>query len=151
MEVSPRCYPSPLLTAALTRSLLLIALGGAIGSVLRYLVALWMHRLTGAGFPWGTLAVNVTGCLLIAVLHALFTGPPPAVTPVREELRLALLVGLLGGFTTFSTFGLETLTLLQDARYAAASAYVLLSNTLGLAAAAAGFLLTRSALSAPAP
>jgi CrcB protein len=110
--------------------LLFIAGGGALGSVLRYLVAGWGQRLTPGVFPLGTLLVNVTGCLLIGYLGTLFAGP----AVVREEYRLALLIGLLGGFTTFSTFGYETWALLSDREWGLAGANVLLSNVLGLSA-----------------
>ena len=109
---------------------LLIACGGAAGSVLRYLVAGWGQRLTAGVFPVGTLLVNVTGCLLIGYVGTLLAGP----AIVREEYRLALLVGFLGGFTTFSTFGYENWALMSDREWGLAGANVLLSNVLGLAA-----------------
>ena len=110
------------------RDLLFIAIGGAAGAVLRYLVAGWGQRLTDASFPSGTLVVNLIGCLLIGLLASLLTGP----FIVREEVRLGVLVGLLGGFTTFSTFGLETLSLLEDREYGLALVNVTLSNGMGL-------------------
>jgi CrcB protein len=110
--------------------LLFIALGGAAGSVARYLVAVQGQRLSQSMFPVGTLTVNVLGCLLIGLLGTLFAGP----VIVREEYRLALLVGFLGGFTTFSTFGLETFSLVSDREWWLASLNVLGSNVLGLAA-----------------
>jgi CrcB protein len=110
--------------------LLFIALGGAAGSVARYLVAVQGQRLSQSMFPVGTLTVNVLGCLLIGLLGTLFAGP----VIVREEYRFALLVGFLGGFTTFSTFGLETFSLVSDREWWLASMNVLGSNVLGLAA-----------------
>lgn len=116
--------------------LLLIAGGGAAGSVLRYLVAGWGQRLAAGvlpgfpTFPLGTLLVNVAGCLGIGLLGGLLSGP----ALLREEYRLALLVGLFGGFTTFSTFGWETLGLAGDGEWAPALWNVLLHNALGLAA-----------------
>jgi CrcB protein len=110
--------------------LLFIALGGAAGSVARYLVAVQGQRLSQSMFPVGTLTVNVLGCLLIGLLGTLFAGP----VIVREEYRFALLVGFLGGFTTFSTFGLETFSLVSDREWWLASLNVLGSNVLGLAA-----------------
>jgi CrcB protein len=97
--------------------LFLIACGGAIGSVLRYLVAVIAHnymasataRTLGHSFPVGTLAVNVVGCLLIGVFAGLFNRH---FLP-HDHYRLAITVGILGGFTTFSAFGLDTLTLIQ--------------------------------------
>lgn len=110
--------------------LLFIALGGAAGSVARYLVAVQGQRLSQSMFPVGTLTVNVLGCLLIGLLGTLFAGP----VIVREEYRFALLVGFLGGFTTFSTFGLETFSLVSDREWWLASLNVLGSNVMGLAA-----------------
>ncbi|MBW2273390.1 MAG: fluoride efflux transporter CrcB [Deltaproteobacteria bacterium] len=110
--------------------LLFIAFGGAAGAVLRYVVAVQGQRLSQSVFPFGTLTVNVLGCLLIGLLGTLFAGP----VIVREEYRFALLVGFLGGFTTFSTFGFETLALVSDREWWLASANVLASNVLGLGA-----------------
>lgn len=113
---------------------LLIFLGGGTGAVLRYGVQAGVLRYTGPAFPWGTLAANVIGCLLIGALAT-------ALPTDRLELRLALVVGLLGGFTTFSSFSHETLTLAQRGDVGLAVIYVLVSNGLGLAAAAIGWLL----------
>ena len=85
----------------------LIFLAGGCGCLLRYGIAGWAQRLGNGSFPVGTLVVNVLGCVAIGFLASLFTGP----ILIREEYRLAILVGLLGGFTTFSTFGYETITL----------------------------------------
>lgn len=109
--------------------LLSIAVGGALGSVLRYLVSGWTQRWTDQPVPLGTLIVNVAGCFVIGLLATLLTGP----VIVREEWRLLVLVGLLGGFTTFSTFAFETAQLLGDGQYAFAVLNVTLSNLLGLA------------------
>jgi fluoride exporter len=108
--------------------LLFIAAGGAVGSVMRYLVSGWGQSLVGGWFPLGTLTVNVTGCLLIGILGAYFAGPQL----VREEYRLAVMIGALGAFTTFSTFGFETFTLARDGELRWALANLLLSNGLGL-------------------
>ena len=116
-----------------------VILGGAVGSALRYGVALAMGNKLGPEFPYGTLTVNVLGCLLIGCLGALFTGPWAA----REELRLAVLVGGLGGFTTFSSFGLETLGLVNAGRWSAALIYVTVSNLGGLFAVWIGSRLGR--------
>ncbi|HEV3168543.1 MAG TPA: fluoride efflux transporter CrcB [Isosphaeraceae bacterium] len=117
--------------------LLIIGLFGGIGSVLRYLVSGWCQGLSNGSFPVGTLVVNVVGCLLIGVLGALFFGP----FLIRDEYRMALMVGLLGGFTTFSSFGWETLTLANNGQLGLALANIVLSNVLGLAAAWAGYRL----------
>ncbi len=122
-------------------NLLFIMLGGALGSGLRYLTQTAFARWCGGGFPYGILFVNVLGCLLIGALGYLFTSPAPdaAAAQVRETWRLALIVGVLGGFTTFSSFGYDTLKLWLDQHYAKAIANVALSNVLGLLAVWAGY------------
>ena len=119
---------------------LLIAVGGAVGSLLRYLVhgsvQRWVNPLDdGAVFPLGTLTVNVLGCLVIGMLTALFSGP----WPLREEYRIGLTVGLLGGFTTFSTFGLESFGLVNQGNLRLALVYVLASCLLGFTAVLVGY------------
>jgi len=113
------------------KAILLVALGGAIGSVARYkLSGLVLHHTIDWRFPAGTFTVNVLGCLVAGVLaglaqkHSMFSA----------DTRLLLFTGLLGGFTTFSAFGLETMTLLKRGDIAIASANVLLSVAAGLAA-----------------
>src|SRR5262245_26351415 len=86
--------------------LLLVALGGAVGSAARYGVGVAAARLFGLAFPWGTLIVNVLGGLAMGVLTA-------RIGPESENVRLALGVGVLGGFTTFSTFSIETVRLME--------------------------------------
>ncbi len=106
----------------------LITLGGGLGSVLRYLVAGWGQKLTAGTFPVGTLLVNVIGCLLIGFLNAAFNGP----IPIRQEYRIALIIGILGGFTTFSAFGWETVSLANEGQHLRAALNIILSVTLGL-------------------
>ena len=114
---------------------LLIALGGGLGSVLRYLLHGSVQRLVGSAFPWGTLAVNVLGCLLIGCLAAVFAVH----AQIREEYRLGLTVGVLGGFTTFSTFGFETFKLVEQGAMGLALFYMFASCVLGLLAVAGGY------------
>jgi CrcB protein len=114
-------------------SLLLVAAGGAVGSVLRYALSLACLALFGAGFPWGTLAANVAGSAAIGAL---------AGAGVDGQARLLLVPGLLGGFTTFSAFSLEA-GFLWERSPALAALYVALSVGLGLGACAAGFWLFR--------
>ncbi len=116
----------------------LIALGGGVGSVLRYLLAGWVQSKSGAGFPTGTLAVNVIGCLLVGILGAIFAGPYAP----REEYRFLLMVGVLGGFTTFSTFGLETFSLVNGGQIFLAVMNVVLSNGVGLIGVWLGYRIT---------
>ena len=112
---------------------LLVAIGGAFGSVLRYGVSVWAVEVLGAGFPWGTLAVNVLGSAAIGLAGG---------AGLAGELRLLLVTGVLGGFTTFSSFSLETGLLFQRAWWLAAL-YVAASLLLGLAAFALCFWLAR--------
>lgn len=108
-------------------NLVIIALGGAFGSMARYLVGLWVKALAPQSeWPWATLIANLAGGLLMGVLMGLIWGPFKA--PVgAERLRLGLGVGVLGGFTTFSTFSLELVVMLERKAYGAALAYGLIS------------------------
>ncbi len=114
---------------------LLVALGGAIGSVARYGVGVAAARWLGLAFPWGTMIVNVLGGVAIGALAA-------RVGPEQESLRLLLGVGLLGGFTTFSTFSLEALRLMEQGP-APAAAYIAASLVLSVAGCWAGSELGR--------
>lgn len=114
---------------------LLVAIGGAVGSVARYGVGVAAARWFGLGFPWGTLAVNVLGGLAIGVLAA-------RVGPEQENLRLALGVGLIGGFTTFSAFSLETVRLMAH-QPGLAALYVSASLVLSVGACWMGLTLGR--------
>ncbi|RKZ37509.1 MAG: fluoride efflux transporter CrcB [Gammaproteobacteria bacterium] len=87
-----------------------IALGGAFGAVFRYWLSIGVHALAGKGFPYGTLTVNVLGSLLMGVAYVFLVER----MAVSVELRAALLIGLLGAFTTFSTFSIETINLLEN-------------------------------------
>lgn len=109
---------------------LAVAAGGAVGSVLRYLVGVWVPRPTPGDFPVATLAINVVGSLLLAWLLRRF-----ALEPAGPAVRAALTVGLCGGFTTFSAFSVEVVTLLQAGRPGRAAVYVLASVVAGVAAA----------------
>jgi len=117
--------------------LALIFLAGGCGCLVRYGLAGWAQRLANGSFPVGTLAVNVIGCAALGFLASLFTGP----MLIREEYRMAILIGLLGGFTTFSTFGYETIALINGGQFGLAMMNLLLSNGLGLAAAWLGVRL----------
>jgi CrcB protein len=111
--------------------LLWIAAGGAAGAVLRYVAASVGQSLTQSPFPLGTLLVNVSGCLAAGFVAGLFANASLA----SEELRLLLVVGFLGGFTTFSAFGVETLLLASAGRTWLAIGNVAASNVFGLGAA----------------
>lgn len=120
----------------------MVAVGGGAGSVARYLVATMFNRPAvegSSGFPWGTLGVNVLGSLLIGVVMGLMATRWAA----RDELRLALAVGVLGGFTTLSSFSWETLVMLQAQQFARAAAYVGATIVLGIGAAWVGWMVVK--------
>lgn len=112
------------------KTILFIACGGALGAVLRYGASLSVYGLLGRGFPYGTLFVNVTGSLLMGVLSILMLER----FNVGPEWRAAILVGLLGSFTTFSTFSMETLNLLEQGDMMRAMANIAFSVIVCLAA-----------------
>lgn len=112
-----------------------IAVGSALGGVLRYLLGGAIQRAAGPGFPVGTMIVNISGSFLLGFLLR-YATQPPSLTP---ELRAFLTVGLCGGYTTFSTFSAETVGLMQDGQWGKALTYALGSLVLALAATAAGF------------
>ena len=116
-----------------------IGFGGALGSVLRFWLLGRFQEAYGPGFPIGTLGVNLIGSLVIGFLGGWFLAAPSSV-----NLRLFLMVGILGGFTTFSSFSLENLNLIREGNWKAAFVYVLASNALGVGLAFAGFLLARA-------
>lgn len=120
--------------------LLQIALGGAIGAVLRHLVGVQVMRVAGIGFPWGTLTVNVLGSLIMGIAAMLITrrgGPGLA------AFGPFFMTGVLGGFTTFSAFSLEIVLLAERGRPLAALAYVAASVVLGVGAFLVGFWAVR--------
>ena len=113
-----------------------IFIGAGLGGVARYAVSGWVQNATGVVFPWGTLLINVTGSLLLTLVYGLLEG-----TAGAPEWRLFLGVGVLGGYTTFSTFSYESVRLLQHGEWTRASLYVVASVLLSLAGAALGFRL----------
>ena len=113
------------------KELLLVTTGGGLGAAARYLLSGWvLHYTVQSRFPWGTFVVNVLGCLVAGVLMAL-AEKHELITP---QARLFLFTGILGGFTTFSAFGVETVNLLRRGDLQVAAAYVLASIACGLAA-----------------
>jgi len=118
--------------------ILAVALGGAIGSVLRYGASRAFARSAGS-FPWETLLVNVVGCVLLG----LFLGLTQSRLQVSSQVHALLSVGLLGGFTTFSTFSHQTVALWQAERFALAGGNILLNVAVGLIAAWLGWQLGR--------
>ena len=122
-------------------SLLAVASGGAFGAVSRYLASGWVQQLTGGFFPWGTLAVNVAGSLLLGFALIWLQG-----TVVSAEMRELVTIGFLGSFTTFSTFSFETVAMVRDGEWWRAGGYVAGSVALGLVAVVVGAALASSIL-----
>ena len=122
--------------------LLFIALGGASGAVARYLLGSWAHRLWEGQLPVGTLLVNVLGSFSIGIVYVLLVEKQL----IHQDWRGVLMVGFLGAFTTFSTFSLETIGLLEAGHVALAAGYMLLSAVLCVAMAGAAMQLTRALL-----
>jgi CrcB protein len=113
-------------------NILLVGLGGAVGSILRYLC----QRSLNFTFPYGTLVANILGCLFIGLLWGLFTKH------IDEQKRLLLVTGLCGGFTTFSSFTYEGVQMMMDNRWVQFSFYTAISISAGLLATYIGFKLT---------
>lgn len=118
----------------------LVGIGGAAGAIARYVVGRGLTMRFGDGFPYGTFTVNIAGAFLIGVLYVLLTERGVS----DERLRLLLATGFLGGFTTFSTYTLEAITLAESGQWNVSLLYVIASNLLGLAACLAGMLAIRS-------
>lgn len=122
------------------RAVLLVGCGGFVGSASRYLLSGWVHRLAPySTFPWGTLVVNVAGCFLIGIFSALADSRQLW----SPEMRVFAMIGVLGGFTTFSSFAYETAALARDPDLWRALANVGLQVVLGLLAAWLGYALAR--------
>ncbi|HEX7117602.1 MAG TPA: fluoride efflux transporter CrcB [Longimicrobiales bacterium] len=116
--------------------LIAIAAGGAFGALARFGLVAWVHGWAGAAFPWGTLAVNATGSLCLGLAARLFEG-----VAAPAEVRAFVVVGLLGAFTTFSTFSYEAVSLIQGGAWARAAAYAFGSLLVGAAGVAIGLAL----------
>ena len=117
--------------------LVFIASGGAVGAVVRYGVSGWVQNAAQGAFPWGTLCVNVAGSLLIGLFWGL-----SELTSLSPAVRLFFAIGFLGSFTTFSTFSLETFSLLRDRETMLALTNIGLNNVLSLACVFAGYFST---------
>ena len=119
---------------------LILFVGGGLGAMLRFALALWVDGRAQVSFPWGTLVVNVVGCFLIGLLATL-ADQHRLLTPL---MRLFLIAGVLGGFTTFSTFGLETWRLIEEGASGLALGDIVASVGATLVAVVAGILLGRN-------
>lgn len=124
----------------MVKTLFVIGAGSFAGGIMRYLLSRIVQGSAGGSFPWGTLAVNIAGCLAIGLLYGIFERTNLA----GENLRLFFTVGLCGGFTTFSTFMHEGYVLLAGKDFAGFFVYALLSFSLGLLAVYAGHLAVKT-------
>jgi CrcB protein len=121
------------------RLVILIGIGGMIGSMLRYAVASSIFKIIPATFPYGTFIVNISGCVLIGFI----SGLSLRYSWLKPELRIFLITGICGGYTTFSSFAFENFQLLQDRDYMTFALYSFFSFAGSLAAVLAGLYLTR--------
>lgn len=119
-------------------NLLLIASGGALGSVARFGITKFIGKIIGGAFPWGTLTANFIGLLIIGFLFELFER-----SILSQSMRYLITVGFLGGLTTFSTYGLETLLLMKNGQIRLSILNLLLSNIGGLICVGIGMLFSR--------
>jgi CrcB protein len=122
------------------KTILYIALGGGLGSVLRYLTAVAMNKYVSSGFPYATFVTNILGCLLIG----LFFGYLEKHNAISQDLKFFLITGFCGGYTTFSTFSHENVQLLESNQMLSTFLYIGLSVLLGLMATWFGLFLAKS-------
>ena len=121
------------------KTLLIVGLGGGIGSVFRYLTSVWTQKLVQSVFPWATFIVNVLGCLIIGILVGFFTKQQIE----NSDLKLLFVTGFCGGFTTFSAFALENMKLFQTENPLLALLYIALSVIVGIFAVWSGIMIMK--------
>lgn len=121
-------------------NIVLVAIGGAIGSVARYLVGVWGVKLAGPNFPWGTITVNVVGAFLIGLMVEMVARRFDA----SSEVRVFIVTGIIGGFTTWSSFTLDAVVLFERGDLGLAAVYMLASLVVSFAAIFAGLALGRA-------
>ena len=121
------------------KNILLVGLGGGVGSIGRFLLQKWVYAIYPHPFPWGTFIVNVSGCFLIGLFYAI----AEKTSLLNLEWRLLLMVGLCGGFTTFSTFAFENVILLRSGDIAFFILYIFASVVFGIAAVLGGIALIK--------
>ena len=120
------------------RALLLVGFGGGVGSIFRYLTSIVTTKYLQTSFPWATFGVNITGCLIIGLLAGLLSRQL-----LSDNLKFLLITGFCGGFTTFSAFSAENVSLFQSGNAPTALLYIAASISFGLAAVWLGLFLTR--------
>ena len=119
--------------------IVLLSVAGAAGTLLRYALAGLVHRFAGVGFPWGTLAVNISGCFLAGLVWTLFENR----WPLAGQTRIVVMVGFMGAFTTFSSYILETGQLMRSTEWVFAAGNFMLQNGIGLLALLGGVSIGR--------
>jgi fluoride exporter len=124
----------------MAKQLIFIAAGSAFGGVLRFLISKWMNTAMTSAFPYGTLAVNLAGCLLIGLFYGVGLKHPST----SPTVMLFLTTGFCGGFTTFSAFGYENLQLLKNGAFGLAATYIAVSVIGGLVLTFLGFQIIKS-------
>jgi fluoride exporter len=124
--------------SAVDVTILLIAIGGALGSIARYLFSTFVLRASGSLYPLGTFAVNLAGCVAFGAI----AGAAEQRVPLSPELRAFLLIGVLGGFTTFSSYAFESFALLRDGQFLAGAINVVGQVVAGIAGLWAGYVVT---------
>ena len=139
-RVASRDDTDPAYPGTPMKQILAIAAGGAVGSVLRFALSNWVHSVGGRAFPYGTLVVNVLGCLLMGFLFVFLMERFSS----DHVLRAGLLVGVLGGFTTFSSFSIETFRLLEEGLWMSAGMNAMGSLLLCVGATWAGVVIARA-------
>jgi len=117
--------------------IIMILIGGSIGALSRYGLSGLISNNTGGNFPWGTITVNLCGCFIIGFLWKLAND----IITIPVEFKALIFIGFLGAFTTFSTYGLETLNLLRDGEYFRASINILINNIGGIILVFTGYIL----------
>ena len=122
------------------QQLISIGIGGAVGAILRYLVSGGVHAFMGKDFPYGTLSVNVIGSFIVGILFVIFTSNET----IPEILKISVLVGMLGAFTTFSTFSLDTFKLIENAAFYKAGLNITINVVASLAATWFGIVFSRA-------
>ncbi len=119
-------------------TILYVALGGAIGAVLRFSTGLAIAQIATKPFPYGTMSVNLLGAFIIGILWSVFEH-----IPISDNLRLMLFTGVLGGFTTFSSFALESINLMKNGNMKLAIIYITITNVMGLILAFSGMSIAK--------